>query len=97
MNFSFHADARTEFIDAIGFYERSRSGLGLRFSREVYSTIKRVILGPAAWPQITENTRRCLMRRFPYGVIYEVREHDVLIVAVAHLDREPFYWSERIK
>lgn len=52
MNFTFHPDARIEFINAIVFYERSREGLGLRFSREVYATISRVTLGPAAWPQI---------------------------------------------
>jgi hypothetical protein len=97
MNFTFHPDARIEFINSIAFYERSREGLGLRFSREIYATINRVTLGPAAWPQLTENTRRCLTRRFPFGVVYEIRDEDILIIAVTHLNREPFYWKDRIK
>jgi plasmid stabilization system protein ParE len=95
MTFDFHPDARIEFLEAISYYERCRKGLGLRLSREVFATISRVTRGPNAWPKISENTRRCLARRFPYGIIYEVRENDILIVAVAHLSREPFYWSER--
>ena len=95
MTFEFQPEARIEFIDAIAYYEGCREGLGLRFSREVYATINRVISGPNAWPEISTNTRRCLTRRFPYGVIYEVREDDILIIAVEHLSREPFYWSDR--
>ena len=97
MTFEFHPDARIEFIEAIAFYEESREGLGVRLSREVYTTINRIILAPTAWPQISENTRRCFTRRFPYGVVYEIRDKDVLIVAVAHSSREPFYWRSRTK
>lgn len=96
MNFDFHPEARLEFIDAIAYYERSEAGLGLRFSREVYATINRIVLDSAAWPRISDNTRRCLTRRFPYGVIYEIRQDDILIIAVNHLSREPFYWKDRI-
>ena len=97
MTFEFHPEARIEFIDAIAYYERSREGLGLRLSREVYGTINRILLGPTAWPRISENTRRCFTRRFPYGVVYEIREDDILIIAIAHSSREPFYWSSRTK
>lgn len=97
MRFEFHPAARIEFIDAIVYYEESSEGVGLRFSREVYATIKRAAANPNSWPQMTDNTRRCLTRRFPYGVVYEIRQDDMLIVAVAHLCREPYYWSNRIE
>ena len=97
MTFEFHPEARIEFIDAVAYYEKSSEGVGLRFSREVYSTINRVTASPTAWPGVTENTRRCLASQFPYSVVYEVREQDVLIVAIAHFSREPFYWRSRTK
>jgi plasmid stabilization system protein ParE len=97
MTFEFHPEARAEFIEAIAYYETGCEGLGLRFSREVHATIKRIIIGPTAWPRISENTRRCFTRRFPFGIVYEIREHDILIVAIAHSSREPFYWRNRIK
>ncbi|MBK9153058.1 MAG: type II toxin-antitoxin system RelE/ParE family toxin [Chloracidobacterium sp.] len=82
-------------MDSIAYYEESSAGVGIRFSREVYATINRVIANPTLWPRITESTRRCFVRRFPYSVVYEIREKDVLIVAVAHFSREPFYWRDR--
>ena len=97
MTFEFHPEARIEFIDAVAYYENSSEGIGLRFSREVYATVNRVIANPTSWPGITENTRRCLARRFPYSVVYEVREQDVLIIAVAHHSRKPGYWKERLR
>lgn len=97
MSFTFHPEARIEFIEATAYYETCREGLGLRFSREVYATINRIAVRPSAWPQISANTRRCLTRRFPYSVIYEVREEDLLIIAVTHSNREPGYWKNRIK
>ena len=95
MNFEFHIEARTEFIDAVAYYESYREGLGLRFSREVYFTINRITRNPNAWPSHSENTRRCLTRGFPYGVIYEVRKGNILIIAVTHLSRKPSYWIDR--
>lgn len=96
MNFEFHPEARLEFIDAVAYYETSSEGVGLRFTREIYATVNRAIANPNSWPSITENTRRCLARRFPYSVVYEVRENDILIIAVAHQSRKPGYWKDRL-
>jgi len=41
--------------------------------------------------------RRCLLRRFPYGLIYHEELGDILIVAMAHLHRQPEYWRDRLK
>ncbi len=97
MNFTFHPEARSEFIEAIAYYEDCREGLGLAFSREVHATINRMVELPFAWALISENTRRCLTRRFPYGLIYEVIEDSILIIAVSQLNREPGYWEGRMK
>jgi len=55
MSFTFHPEARAEFIEAIAYYERAREGLGLEFSREVYSTINRLTERPLAWGTISQN------------------------------------------
>ena len=44
----------------------------------------------------SKNTRRWLVRSFPFGVIYKVGESEVLIVAVAHQRKRPEYWAGRI-
>jgi hypothetical protein len=37
------------------------------------------------------------LKRFPYGIVYQIRGDEISIVAVAHLHRQPGYWSERLK
>ena len=96
MKFYFHEDAETEFNRAIEYYEDARSGLGLEFAQEVYVAITRVIQFPDAWPPMSKNTRRCLVSRFPFGIIYQVKSDYVRIIAVADLRRRPNYWRDRV-
>jgi len=97
MKYSFHPQAEEELFEAIKYFEECKSGLGLEFSKEVFSTIQRIIHFPSAWPKFSENTRRCLTNRFPFGVIYQIIEQEIYIIAVMQLNREPDYWKSRIK
>ena len=70
MTFSFHPEAEAEFKKAIDYYEECEQGLGYDFSIEVFAGIQNIISYPTAWPVIEEDVRRCLVNRFPYGIIY---------------------------
>jgi len=96
MRFYFHEDAEAEFDRVVKYYEDSRPGLGMEFTQEVYATITRVIQFPDAWSPMSKNTRRCLVSRFPFGIIYQVKFGYVRIVAVADLRRRPNYWRDRV-
>jgi hypothetical protein len=41
--------------------------------------------------------RQHRLNRFPYGIVYQVREDEIAILAVAHLHRRPRYWRDRIE
>lgn len=97
MKYSFHPEAKIEFFEAINYFEDCKNGLGVEFSQEVFSTIQRIIHFPLAWSEFSENTRRCLTKRFPYGVIYQIIGKEIIIIAVMQLNREPDYWKKRIK
>jgi hypothetical protein len=97
MKYSFHPEAKKEFLEAISYFEECRSDLGLEFSKEVFSTIQRIVHFPSAWSKFSENTRRCLTNRFPYGVIYQIIEEEIIVIGVMQLNREPDHWKKRIK
>jgi plasmid stabilization system protein ParE len=97
MKFYFHPDAEAEFERAVEYYEQFQPGLGLEFAKEVYATITRIIQYPDAWSALSKNSRRCLVSRFPYGVIYQIKSRSLRIIAVAHLNRRPGYWKERLE
>jgi len=69
----------------------------LGFLLEALATFERIKKFQKAWHPYTQNTRRCQTHRFPYGVIYQILESEILVVAVANLHRRPGYWSDRIR
>jgi plasmid stabilization system protein ParE len=87
--------ARQELADAMEYYEQASPGLGLEFLDEVERTVRRILLQPEAWTRVSENHRRCRMRRFPYGLIYTPDQDALLITAVFHLHRHPDSWKGR--
>ena len=96
MTFSFHPCAEQELDKAVGYYEECRSGLGLEFAEEVYAAIARITAYPKAWTKLSKHTRRCLLNRFPFGIIFQVKDSKVRIIAVANLNRKPGYWKRRV-
>jgi hypothetical protein len=96
MKFYFHPHADTELDEAIRYYEECQLGLGLDLAEEVYATIRRASEYPEAWSVMSKNTRRCLVNRFPYGVIFQIKPDMLRIIAIANLHRRPDYWKDRV-
>jgi len=96
MRYYFHPRADEEFDEAVRYYEDCQAGLGLEFAEEVYAAIGRVAEYPDAWSAMSQNTRRCLVNRFPYGVIFQIKSGMLRIIAVANLHRRPDYWRDRL-
>jgi plasmid stabilization system protein ParE len=95
---SFLKPAQAEYQDALEYYENEQVGLGRRFSQEVSRAVSRMIEFPTLYQSFSPNTRRCLIAKFPYGIIYhyDPNSEDILVVAVAHLHRRPDYWTSRV-
>lgn len=95
MTYSFHPDAEVEFNISIDYYEQCKQNLGLEFANEVYQTIQRILEYPTAWQILDEDIRRCLINRFPFGIIYYQKNKEIIILAVMQLNRKPNYWKNR--
>ena len=98
MNVEFLEPAVRELYEAVVFYDIQRQGLGQEFAKEVEDTVERIKQNPEAWTTISPSrrARRCLTKRFPYGIIYQIRQDTLLIVAVWHLRRRPQAWQDRV-
>jgi len=46
---------------------------------------------------IEPDIRRCLVKKFPFSVIYSVQGDVVYVIAIAHGSREPGYWKHRLE
>ena len=95
-----HEAAVEEAIEAAAWYEKERTGLGQEFARAldaVLDLLEEGIVRPANLPGAAGagRAKRLILRRFPYDVIVQERDEDVLVVAVAHQSRRPGYWRDR--
>ncbi len=96
MEVEFIEPASIELDDAIEYYNLQSHGLGDKFFDEVLNTIDLIVLFPAIWTEVTKHTRKALLRKFPYNLIYTKRNEKIYILAVAHQHREPEYWIDRV-
>ncbi|GAX35867.1 type II toxin-antitoxin system RelE/ParE family toxin [Nodularia sp. NIES-3585] len=95
MKYVFHPEALSEYSQAVQYYADSRAELAQAFIDAVENTVYRIRETPTRWRVIDEDVRRCLTRKFPYGIIYTIEQEYILILAVMHCSREPGYWKSR--
>jgi toxin ParE1/3/4 len=95
VGYEYHPAAKAEYLQAIQHYSGIRPELGMSFVTEVEGAIERARQFPQAYGKVTESLRHIGTHRFPYAIVYEIREDRILIWAVAHTSREPGYWKTR--
>ena len=92
--YRFTSAALEELRQAIIYYEQRENGLGAAFLDEVEATVNRILQNPAAWHPLSSRTRRCRTHRFPFGLIYQIRPHEILVTSVMDLRRDPVSWQD---
>ncbi len=81
-------------------YEEKQEGLGTEFSNQVLTLIALIGKEPLRFAfyegkRLKRKLRRALLERFPYVVIFEIRDTEILIVAIVHTSRQPGFWQSR--
>ena len=87
--------AAADIEDAFLWYERQRPGLGDEFLDAVQAACEGIAAHPTMYPVTHRNTRRALLRRFPYGIFYRVDADLIVVVACMHGSRDPRRWKSR--
>jgi plasmid stabilization system protein ParE len=94
----FHPLAEQELIAAAKSYETRAPGLGADFVRQVERTLSDIVANPDAGTLfVGSRIRRRLLRRFPFGLVYQRDTENILVIAVMHLHRRPGYWKRRLR
>jgi len=94
--FRFHREASEDFRNAIRWYREHSPKAATEFRRAVSDVFQHIVQAPQRWPEYLYGTRRFVLHRFPFSIVY-LDDPDVLsIVAVAHSKRKPGYWKQRL-
>ncbi|HPI20555.1 MAG TPA: type II toxin-antitoxin system RelE/ParE family toxin [Candidatus Kapabacteria bacterium] len=95
LNVYFLEPAENELVEAVNYYNMQSYGLGFEFAIEVQKAIERIIQYPNSWSKLSTRTRKCRCNRFPYNVIYSLKDETIIIIAIMHTKRKPNYWEKR--
>ena len=88
-------EAEEDLEDAASWYESQQAGLGQQFLDEVLKALETISETPLGFSVIYRNTRRAWIRRFPFGIFYQVESDDVVVIAIIHGSRHPRRWQGR--
>lgn len=91
----FRPTAAADIERSYRWYEDERVGLGDEFLEEVSVTVDAVLVRPRAYPALHRDTRRALVRRFPFALFYPIIDETVVVVACFHVRRMPSRWKRR--
>jgi toxin ParE1/3/4 len=91
-----HPEAEAEFADAIRFCQRHGAELALDLARAVDEGLAAIQQAPLRYASAGGDVRRFLVRRFPYGIFYIPRPHELRVLAIYHLKRDPAGWQRRV-
>jgi toxin ParE1/3/4 len=89
-------EARTDIREALLWYEDQGSGLGDRLDAELAGLFERIIRSPLQFPEVEQDVRRGLLRKFPYAIYFLLEGDAVFVLAVLHQQRHPDIWKRRI-
>jgi plasmid stabilization system protein ParE len=81
--------ARSEYDEAVAWYEGERAGLGLEFKAAVDDALALVATQPALFRQVRGPVRRAVVKRFPYTIHFLDEPGRIVVVAVFHGGRDP--------
>jgi toxin ParE1/3/4 len=85
-----------EFEAADDWYLSRNVDASIAFLSDVHAALGNISEAPSRWPTYLYGTRRFVLQRFPFSIVYLEDAELVTIIAVAHGKRKPGYWKRRI-
>lgn len=96
MRVEYHPAVEAELGENKQYYEERVAGLRGEFIDEFERQVLALAATPKRWSVVSENTHRCLMRRFPYVIYFrEVGDDVIRITVLRHHRRHPSYGERR--
>ncbi len=89
-------EAEKDLIETFQWYEQKRIGLGHDFLLQIDAGLRFIQNNPFAFPIRYKGTRRNIIKRFPYSIIYRVEDINIIILGVVYGGRDPKWIKKKI-
>jgi plasmid stabilization system protein ParE len=91
----FHEEAALEYEAALEWYLGRSVLAASKFGEALSRGIDMIVDAPHRWLKGSHGTRRFLLQRFPFAIVYRELLTAIQVVAIAHARRKPGYWKQR--
>lgn len=96
MRIEYHPAIEAELVEIRDFYNERSPHLGDDFINEFERQVLRIAAMPTRWMIVRGDTRRALMKRFPYLILFRFVDGSVIrVTVIKHERRHPAYGSHR--
>lgn len=82
-------EAENDLGEAIEYYQSKRKGLGLKFLKCVQKFFDRITKNPLHYPLKSNQFREAYIQKFPYVIIYELIDNEIVVFAVFNTHQNP--------
>jgi hypothetical protein len=94
--FRFDPEALEEFRNAGRWYRARNPIVASEFRSVASAAVREIVQAPQRNAKYLYGTRRLIMQRFPFSVVYLDDPDMITMIAVAHSKRKPGYWKDRL-
>lgn len=96
MRIEYHPAIEAELAEIRDYYNERSQSLGYDFINEFERQVLRIAAMPSRWMVVRADTRRALMRRFPYVILFRLIDDGIRITVIKHERRHPSVGIERM-
>ena len=89
-------EAENDLKETFLWYEDKRKGLGHDFLLHIDAGIRFIERNPNIYKSEYKGSKKHLVKRFPYKIIYITEKETVFILAVIHTKRNPELTKKRL-
>lgn len=82
-------EAEQDISDAYIWYKEQLPGLEARFIKHLDDGFKIILKNPNTFQVVYNQKRQGIVKTFPFVIIYELHENNILVKAVFHTSRNP--------
>ncbi len=91
-----HPSALAELKSALSWYLERNESAAVKFAAEIDRAMELLIAAPQRWPGGEHGSRKFVLRRFPFAIVYREKQAVIQVLAIAHGHRRPGYWKDRL-
>lgn len=90
-------EAEEDVFESFNWYEKKQSGLGDEFLSEIQNSFQLIGKNPESYRiRYRQKVRAFVVDRFPFLILYIIKEKMVDVVSVFHTSRNPKTWKKRV-